>query len=139
MVRRALSIILYVLGGLCLLGEGTTAFIRIEPDLPNGKLVMMAVMAPFYLIPLGLGVLASPGARLRELGIVLMATAGWLTFTAGMVAYAAVMPDTRRMLPPNTLDMFGDYAFGAANLVAMAGLGFVLFRYGRQAGGAPAA
>jgi hypothetical protein len=137
MVRRVLSILLYLLGGLCLTTEGTMAFIKVGSG--QEKAEMLAVTSLFVLVPLGLGVLASPGARLRELGIVLMAAAGWLALTIGMIAYMAAMPDTRQFLPPDTFDVFGDHVFGIANFVAMAALGLALFRYRPRAGAAPAA
>ena len=131
MIRRIISIILYVVGGLFLTSEAMIAFARTQPD--TSKAEMLAFMAPFFLVPLALGALASPGARLRELGIVLMAAAGWSTVSILCVAYVVMMPDTRDLFPADTLEVFGDHAFGAFNLAAMAALGFALFRFGPRA------
>lgn len=132
-MRRFLSIVFYLIAGMFLMTEAVAAFLRFPPDL--GKPTILAVMAPFALIPVGLGALASPGVRLREIGIVLLASMGWAAFSVGMIFYVALMPDTRRFMPPEALDMFGDHAAGAANLIALSGLGVLFFLRGRRSEG----
>ena len=125
MIRRILSIILYVIGGLFLTSEAMVAFVRAEPD--ASKAEMLAFMAPFFLVPLALGALASPGARLRELGIVLIAAAGWSILTILSFFYVAARPDTRDLLPADTMEVFGDRVAGALNLAAIVAIGLALF------------
>ena len=125
LIRRIFSIILYVIGGLFLTGEALVAFVRAQPD--TSKLEMLAFMAPFFLVPLALGALASPGARLRELGIVLLAAAGWSILSILSFFYVAVKPDTRDLLPADTMEVFGDRLGGVLNLAAIVAIGLVLF------------
>jgi hypothetical protein len=125
MFRRILSILLYVIAGLFLIGEAMVAFVQAQPD--TSKAAMLAFMAPFFLVPLALGALASPGARLRELGIVLMAAAAWLIPTILCFFYVAVRPDTRDLLPADTMEVFGDRVAGALNLAAIVAIGLALF------------
>ena len=129
-MRRFLSIVFYLVAGSLLMTEAVMAFATLEPGL--GKLTMLAMIAPFALIPLVLGALVSPGARLREIGIVLLASMAVAAFTVGMTLYVTLMPDTRRFMPPEALDRFGDYAAGAANLIALSGLGLLFFLRGRR-------
>ena len=136
MIRRLFSILLYVIAGLFLTTEAMVAFVQAQPD--TSKLEMLAFMAPFFLVPLALGALASPGARLREIGIVLIAATGWSLLTILSFIYVATKPDTRDLLPADTIELFGDHLTGALYLAAMAAIGVALLfsgRFGTRAGG----
>lgn len=124
MFRRIISILLYAIAGLFLTSEALVAFVRAEPD--ASKAQMLAFMAPFFLVPLALGAWASPGARLRELGIVLIAAAGWSILSILCLFYVAVRPDTRDLLPADTMEVFGDRLAGALNLAAILAIGLAL-------------
>lgn len=132
MLRRIVSIILYLIAGLFLTGEALVAFVRAEPD--ASKAQMLAFMAPFVLVPLALGAWASPGGRLRELGIVLIAAAGWSILTILCFFYLAVRPDTRDLLPADTMEVFGDRLAGGLNLAAILAIGLALFFSSRVRG-----
>src|SRR5688500_805239 len=82
MARRILSILLYILGGIFLTGEAMIAFLD-----GSTKLMMLAVYVPFILFFLGAGASVSNGSRQRELGIVLLAAAGWSGFWAAAAVY----------------------------------------------------
>lgn len=136
-MRRLLSVLLYIVAGLFLMGWCVMAFVRLDPG--ESKAEMFAVMAAFALVPLALGAWASPGARLREVGIVLLAASAWGGFSVGTILYTLLMPDTRKSLPPETLDslaMFSDHVTGAAFLALSLAGSMALIRYGGRKGGA---
>lgn len=98
------------------------------------KFGMIAVaLIPFVVLFLSLGALASPGARLRETGLVLLIAAGWTAFAVATLAYMIAMPDTRPLFPPESRELFADPMFGVLNLILMAAIGYGLFRRGGRA------
>jgi hypothetical protein len=127
MARRVISILCYVVAGLFLASEGVLAFLRDDAADKVGVLLLSAGLAA---VPLGIGVALSPGRRMREAGIVLMAGAGWVVLSALNFVYLGAREDMRAILPPELFDMFSDYAVGGINFAIMAGLGFFLFRKG---------
>jgi len=136
MARRVISIICYVIAGLFLASEGVLAFLEDDASDKAGMLLLASAMAA---VPLGIGLALSPGRRMREAGIVLMAGAGWVVLSALNFVYLAARKDMRAVLPPELFDMFDDYTVGAINFAIMAGLGIFLFRRGLGAGaGGPA-
>jgi hypothetical protein len=127
MARRVISIICYVIAGLFLASEGVLAFLE---DSPSDKAGLLLVSVGLAAIPLGAGVALSPGRRVREAGIVLMAGAGWVVLSALNFVYLSARKDMRDILPPELFEMFDDYAVGGLNFAVMAGLGIYLFRRG---------
>jgi hypothetical protein len=123
--RRVVSIFAYVLAGMFLMGWATMSFMGGDDDLQ--KAFVMAFMAPFSLVPLAIGAIASPGGRVREIGIVLIVAAGWTAFMA--VIMAVLLMDRKFMvtMPPATREsfaMFNDIAFGTAFTMAIGAIGF---------------
>jgi hypothetical protein len=127
-MRRATSILFFALGGFMLLGETMLAFVGGE--LAEHRLAMVGIFGGLALVPLLLGVWASPGRRVRELGLAILLAAGWSAFTIGTMAYMIVMPDTRHLFPPDLLGNFDGYGFGVLNLAVVGLLGWWLFRRG---------
>ena len=89
----------------------------------------MAFLAGCSLVTLGIGALASPGRRGREVGIVLITASSWTAVTglAPLVllldrAFRALLPD------PEALEQFTDRIFGTLFTAAMFGLGLPLVR-----------
>jgi hypothetical protein len=121
MARRILSILLYLIGGVSLFCEAVLAFGNAE--FGTSKLIMVAVFVPPALLGLGLGTLASPGARRRELGIVLLALpAAMLILILSLLALRE-MPRMAELLPLDMFDILNDHRFGFINLAAIAALG----------------
>ena len=130
MARRVISIICYVVAGLFLASEGVLAFLDDEGTDKVGMLLLASALAA---VPLGIGVALSPGRRVRESGIVLMAGAGWVVLSALNFVYLSARKDMSAVLPSELFGMFDDYLVGAANFAIMAGLGIFLFLRGRAA------
>lgn len=129
-MRRIVSIVLYVIGGWMLTGEGVIAFVRSEDQ--TMMLAVLGFAALFPLVFIGLGAWASPGARLREVGLTLLITAGFTAYAMGSMIYMMNMPDTRHLFPRDTRFAFDGYWLGGANLIVMAGLGWLLYRRPRR-------
>jgi hypothetical protein len=130
LARRILSILLYVVAGLFLISWGVISFVD-EPGV--SKSALMAGPAPWALIPLAIGLAISPGNRLLDAGIVLLASGVWAGIAAAIVFQAMAMPESRAMLPPEqlkTLELFNDAGFGSAFTLAMTGLGLALLLIG---------
>ena len=123
-IRRILSIIFYILGGIFLMSWAMMAYVGGEPDAP--KAWVMGILGAFALVPLAIGGLVSPGRRGREIGIVLLVAAGWTIFTAVTLVVLMMDPEFVAMMPPESqqsLGMFNDYWFGAAFTIVMGGAG----------------
>ncbi|MBW0006572.1 MAG: hypothetical protein JO335_02545, partial [Sphingomonas sp.] len=74
MIRRVASIILYVLGAWVLAAEMMMASADVGQT-PAIALAMIGIMLAFAAVFLLLGLWASPGNRLAELGVTLIAAA----------------------------------------------------------------
>ena len=129
MPRRGISIVCYVFAGLLLATEGVLAFMDDGDKI--GALLLSSVLAA---VPLGIGLALTPGRRIREAGIVLMAGAGWVALSALNFLYLSMREDMRDFLPRRLFAMFDDYALGGINFALMAGLGLVLFLRGGRTG-----
>jgi hypothetical protein len=132
MPRRVISIFCYVVAGLFLASEGILAFLEDDAGDKIGALLLASGLAA---VPLGIGIAITPGRRMREAGIVLMAGAGWVVLSALNFVYLGARQDMRTVLPPHLFGMFDDYWVGAINFAVMAGLGIYLFRRGGRPGG----
>jgi len=123
-IRRIASILLYCVGGLCLASGSLFAFMAPIPGVGMAGLVWN--FAPWVVGPLGLGLILSPGSRLRELGIVLIAAAGLVALPmATMIA-----PGMEEEFPPEAMAYFSGQAFGWNFLGVMAGFGGLLMLAG---------
>ncbi|HEY5724302.1 MAG TPA: hypothetical protein VIT45_18475 [Allosphingosinicella sp.] len=130
MARRVLSILCYVVAGLFLATEGVLAFLD---DQGTDKAGALLLSSAFAAVPLGVGLALSPGRRIREAGMVLMAGSGWVVLSALNFLYLSAREDMRSNLPAELFGMFDSYAVGGINFAVMAGLGIFLFLRGRQA------
>jgi hypothetical protein len=131
-MRRVLSIILFVIGGWLLMSETLFAWM----DLGEGVLVQILALSffiGFTAAPLGLATLVSPGNRRAELGLTLMITAGISAFVGLTMLLAMNDPAVAKMMPPGETmpNPQLDPAFGAVNLLIIAGAGYLLWRKGR--------
>jgi len=131
-IRRPLSILLFVLGGWLLTSELVAAFIDVAPGLGD-NLMMMAVFAVLTAPLLLLGAWASPGRRRREFGLTMLIAAGLAIF-CGLITILFVNDPTAAPLMPRPMPHV-DLApvFGAVNLLLVAALGGWLYR-GRMPG-----
>lgn len=130
MFRRVLSIVFYALAGMFLMSQAAIAFATSPPDMSRG--MMLGVMVPFVLVPLGIGLLLSPGRRMFEAGVVVLVAVGWVAAVALTMAYILIMPDSRALMPPEIVGMFQGYVFGTVHLAALGAVGLLLILYGRR-------
>lgn len=125
MIRRIVSILLYCVAGLCLGSGSLFAFATPIPGADKTSLVWD--FAPWVIVPLGLGVWISPGGRLREIGIVLIASAALVALPMATV----FAPGMEQDFPPEARALFAEQAFGWNFLGVLAGIGSLLFLSGR--------
>jgi len=131
-MRRVVSIILLFIGGWVLASEATMAWMDMGMGV-GAQLLVGTFLLPFAAVPLALGVWASPGNRLAELGLTLMITAGVAAFCALAVFLVFNDPAIAKMMPPD--QPLPDIAFspvlGMINLLLIAGGGYALWRIGQ--------
>lgn len=125
-MRRALSILLFIVGGWMLVAELMIAFLDLEPGLGDGAIVI-GLCAVVSGIPLLLGAWASPGERWRELGLTILIATGVALFSGMSTALIVIDPGFKPFIP-----MMPKYAFapaiGTVNLILVGGLGWLLYR-----------
>ena len=129
-MRRAASIILFVLGGWFLSSEVMVSWMALPGTTLAPRLFALGFMALLAAPLLALGTWASPGNRLAELGLTLMIVAG----IGGAFVLVLLMvlndPGFRQVMPPDQpmpnihLEPVG----GLLNLAVLAGVGFLLRR-----------
>ena len=132
-MRRALSVILFVLGGWLLTCEVMISWISVGE--PSGTAfamigIFLVLCAPFLL----LGTWASPGNRLADLGITMVIAAA---IGAGCSFSAFLMlsdPKFLMLLPLESSARSFSLAPipGAINLIVIAGVGWLLWSTGRR-------
>ena len=132
-MRRTLSVILFILGGWLLTCEIMIAWISVGE--PSGTAfamigIFLVLCAPFLL----LGMWASPGNRLADLGITMIIAAG---IGAGCSLSAFLMMSDPKFLmllplesPARSLRLAP--VPGALNLIVIAGAGWLLWSTGRR-------
>jgi hypothetical protein len=125
-MRRTVSVILFALGGWMLTGELLVAFFDFEPGLGDSAL-MIAIFALLAIVPLLLGAWASPGRRWKELGLTILIAVGAGLLCAVSIAAIFLDPGAKPFLPPMPRMSVAPLV-GVANLVAIAGLGGLLYR-----------
>jgi hypothetical protein len=129
-MRRVLSVILFVLGGWILSGEIMMSGLDLGQGI--GAQIGMAVFTIVFAAPfLLLGTWASPGNRFAELGLTLMITAGVGAFIALTMFLVMNDPGFRQLMPPDQPmpEFRFTPVFGLANLLVMAGGGYLLRRW----------
>ncbi|HEX5239203.1 MAG TPA: hypothetical protein VFW39_12170 [Sphingomicrobium sp.] len=133
-MRRVLSVVLFVIGGWILVSGSMIAWMDVGQS--SGMDVAMiaifwAVSAPFLL----LGMWASPGRRLRELGLtVLIAAAVGVAIPLMMLLMLNDPTFLRRMPPGQKLPQFKfSVLTGVVNLIIGAAVGWLLYSRGTNA------
>lgn len=131
-MRRAISVIFFVLGGWMLTTEAMAAWMALGEG-KEAQLFMLAFFLPLAAVPLAIGTLASPGNRLADLGLTLMIVAGITTFCGLSILLAFNDPQVAKMMPPDQPmpELSLDPLFGSINLLLIAGTGYALWRIGR--------
>jgi hypothetical protein len=97
-MRQLIAVFFYLLAGFLLLCVGMVAFLP-APDASWGG--VMAVMSVMALGPLLIAAWVSPGARVREVGMVLLVAGVLIALGAVMVAAVFLSPGFRDLLPPD--------------------------------------
>ena len=134
-MRRALSVILFILGGWFLTSEAMLACVDFGATGAE-QLLAIGVMALFAAPFLLLGLWASPGKRFAELGITVMIAAGIGATLALMMAVMVNDPGFKQLMPPGKPlpVMHFSVASGLLNLLLVGGLGLACwwFERGRE-------
>ena len=131
-MRRAVSVILFILGGWILASEAMLAWVNFGASGAEqlGVIgIMSAFAAPFLL----LGLWASPGKRFAEFGITVMIAAGIGATLALMMAMMVNDPGFKQLMPPGKMlpPMHFAFASGLLNLLVVGGLGLACWWFGR--------
>ncbi len=99
-IRRAASVIGYLIGGMYLAAWTMLSFVSFGPL--DFKIEFMGYMAGFWIVPLAVSAIVTPGSRLREFGLVLLAasvSAGILAFvvtvTSSDAEFLAMVPEAK--------------------------------------------
>lgn len=129
-MRRAASVILFVLGCWILATEVMTAWLDMQAGL-GAQLVGLGVFVGLAAAPLLLGAWASPGNRLAELGLALMIGAGVGATISLVLVMVLNDPGFAKVMPPDQPMPNFHFAplFGLLNLLVIGGAGFALRRW----------
>lgn len=130
-MRRALSVVLLFLGGWLLASESMVASV----DFGQGGLIHLGVaglMLAFALPLLLLGMWASPGNRLADIGITVMIAVGIGAVLAIAIAMMTHDPGFKQLVPPDRPLVVFNLAIGSGllNLAVLGGLGVLAWRAG---------
>jgi hypothetical protein len=130
-MRRAISVILFIIGGWLLMGEPLIAFMRFgdEPSL-GARAIAALVCLGMAAVPLAIGSWVSPGNRRRELGLTILIAVGAAVFCGLAVAAVFLDPGFKPFMPamPPMPDLRMAPVAGTVNLLVLAGIGLLLYR-----------
>jgi hypothetical protein len=133
-MRRVLSVILLFLGGWLLTCEGLVVWLDTGQGLPihlGMTALMLAFAAPFVL----LGMWASPGSRLAELGITVMIGVGIGALMAIMIGVMTHDPGFKQAVPPEKAAAIARLHivvwWGLLNVAVLGGLGWLAWHFGQ--------
>jgi hypothetical protein len=132
-MRRVISVILFLLGGWMLAAEAMMGWLDLGLGL-GAQLAMVGIYAAIASPFLALGMWASPGNRLADLGMTIMVSAA-IGVGLGLLMWMVLTdPSFKQFMPPNKpMPTFHvGVAFGILNLVVVAGLGFLAWYYGKS-------
>jgi hypothetical protein len=129
-MRRAVSILLFVLGGWMLMSEAAITFVDLQLGI-GGEATVMGLFALIAAVPLLLGAWASPGRRWQELGLTILIAAGAALFSGLSMVAIFLDPGAKPFLPPLPNIGLAPVA-GAVNLLVVATIGWLLYRPARQ-------
>jgi len=139
MIRRVLSVVLYIVAGFFLYMVSLLAFIDGAAmgidgsEAVGAKWLPIAVFTAPAVLALGAGlaIMRFQNWR-RDAGIVFLSAAGLTTFLIVSFASMVTNEEFRRMMPSETSSFFGDYSTGAAVLVALVIAGALLLVTNRR-------
>lgn len=122
-MRRAASIVLFVIGGFCVGMQVMIGFMKIPPDYPRElpPILHFSAIALLFLVP---ATLASPGRRWRELGLTMLIGAAVCVGSFAITLAAPVDEGGVGGLGP--LDGYVDWTQGWINVAAIALVGVTL-------------
>ncbi|OAM87177.1 hypothetical protein AW736_25060 [Termitidicoccus mucosus] len=129
MLARVFSIICYVVAGFFFYSVALLAFMEL-PSLGGKSIVMVGFLVP-ALLGLWAG-FAFSGYRckLRDTGLVLLSSSGFTAFLIVTFACLLATDDLRRMMAPEALSAFRDYASGFGFLILIFAGGLISLRAG---------
>lgn len=128
-MRRALSLILFILGGWVLASEILTAFLDVQPGLRD-SIIFIGVFGALAAVPLLLGAWATPGRRWKELGLTILLGAGFGLIAVATIAAVMVDPRAKPLLP-SMRGLTLAPVIGIANALVVVALGIALYRIGK--------
>ena len=128
-MRRALSLILFILGGWVLASEILTAFLDVQPGLRD-SIIFIGVFGALAAVPLLLGAWATPGRRWKELGLTILLGAGFGLIAVATIAAVMVDPGAKPLLP-SMRGLTLAPVIGIANALVVVALGIALYRIGK--------
>jgi hypothetical protein len=125
-MRRASSIILFVIGGFCVGMQVMIAFMKLPPDYPGGlpPILYFSAIAALFLIP---ATWLSPGRRWRELGMTMLI--GGAVCIGSFAVTITATPEEGGTGGLGPLEGYVDWAQGWANaaMIGIAGLTMIFF------------
>lgn len=128
-VRGVISVILFVLGAWILSSGVLVAWMNVGQGL-SMQLTMFGVFCAFSAVFLLLAVWATPGRRLRELGLTVLISAGVGGSMALVMALILSDPSFKRLMPPE--QKMPDFKFapltGIAAVLVVGAIGWLLYR-----------
>ena len=138
MIRRVLSVGFYIVAGLLFytvnvlsfidgsaLGANTAASDASDASFQKWLPIIIFTVPAILALVAGLAIMGFRDWR-RDAGIVLLSAAGFTTFLVFMFATMLMKEQSRKMMPPEILSVFGDYITGAAVIVVLALAGALL-------------
>lgn len=133
-MRKVCSVICHVVAGFLFYLVSLLGFISAFP--PAGKALMVAGFLVAALVAMAIG-LAFTGFRRwkRDAGLVLLWTSGVNAFLVLTMVCLMMSEEFSKLMPVDTVALFGSYVVGALLMAALAVAGWLLF----QAGERPAA
>jgi hypothetical protein len=130
-MRRLASLILFLLAGWLLSGALMMASISIgSHESAAVRLGSVAVMSGLAALPLLLALIATPGNRFAELGVMLMIVAAVASGVVLTMVMVTRDPEFARLMPPGRSLPQLDFAplWGSAALLLVGGGGYLLRR-----------
>ena len=128
-MRRALSIVLFVIGGFCVGMQVMIAFMKIPPGYADKQppLILFTAIALLFLIP---ATWASPGRRWRELGLTMLVGAAVCVGSFAVTIAAPVAEGGTGGL--GSIEGYVDWTQGWINVavIAVAGIAMMFVKAG---------
>lgn len=125
--RRRTSLVLFAGGSLHLAAEGLFAFLG--SHVLGCKTAMLMILGAVAILYFCAAALVSPGEKRREIGIALLATAGWIAAAAAVGAMVVALLHGAGRGYLFDLRYFDAWLYGFANLLAIVAAGTWLTRF----------